>query len=71
VAGEWHLGHGRLFCFPHLRAFYERLGWVTRKEAVWVSQPGGRISLPAFSMVQAWNGEECPSGEIDIEGLPW
>lgn len=71
AAEEWNVGHGLLFCFPHLRSFYEGLGWVAREDRVWVLQPGGRISLPIFSMVQAWKGEEWPCGEIEVEGLPW
>jgi hypothetical protein len=68
---EWNLKHGLLFCFPPLKAFYESLGWTTWKEAVWVSQPQGRIALPFLSMVQAWDGAEWPSGEIEIQTSPW
>jgi predicted GNAT family N-acyltransferase len=68
---DWHLNHWMLFCFPHRKSYYERLGWVARTDAVWISQPQGRVTIPASSMVMAANGHAWPEGEIEIDGLPW
>ncbi len=67
---EWGLRHGLLFCFPRLKAFYEALGWVARREPVWISQPQGRVAFPEFSMAREW-GLEWPEGEIEVGGMPW
>ena len=71
IWNEWDLTFAMLFCFPPKLSFYERLGWIAIEAPVWVEQTSGEQRIPIVSMFLSRRGESWPSGEVEIDGLPW
>jgi GNAT superfamily N-acetyltransferase len=68
---EWKADAGLLFCFPRLIPFYESLGWQIVERPVSIEQPHGKISSPLQVMVLSFGGRPWPSGDVELNSLPW
>jgi predicted N-acetyltransferase YhbS len=68
---EWIVDAGLLFCLPKLEAYYARLGWQTIEGLVTIEQPKGRITSPLLVMVLPLGEFTWPTGEVDLQSLPW
>ena len=52
--------------------FYEALGWRQARVPMWFSQPGNiRRVTPENAMVLILTDQPWPTGDIDMNGLPW
>jgi aminoglycoside 2'-N-acetyltransferase I len=62
---------GLLFCEPHNRAFYARLGWHAFAGSVFAQQPQGRVRFDKLAAL-VLDRERAPrTGVFDSCGLPW
>ncbi len=68
---EWKVDAGLLFCLPRMEAYYSRLGWQTVKAPVTIEQPNGRITSPMPVMIMPLGKTPWPTGDVELESLPW
>ncbi|MFH8993009.1 GNAT family N-acetyltransferase [Streptomyces sp. NPDC017940] len=66
-----------LFCRPPLVALYERLGWLTLDQEVYVQQPRGPVVMPLRTMwtplgtgTEGAAAREWPLGEVRLLSYP-
>lgn len=68
---QWKVDAGLLFCLPKLEAYYMRLGWHTIEGPVTIEQPKGKIASPLRVMILPLGKTNWPTGEVDLQSLPW
>jgi GNAT superfamily N-acetyltransferase len=68
VAGSFDIG--ALFCAPEMAPFYERLGWRSFKDAVFIKQPGND-DFPWRGCMTLSVKSNVSGGVLNIASLPW
>lgn len=67
----WAVDAGLLFCLPKMESYYARLGWQTLEAPVTIEQPAGRIISPLPVMILPIRMTRWPTGDVDLQSLPW
>ena len=73
---EWAVDAGLLFCLPEKEQYYGRLGWQTLEAPVTIQQPDDshglrKVLSPLSVMILPLGNTRWPSGQVDLDSLPW
>jgi GNAT superfamily N-acetyltransferase len=68
---ELRVPFGLLICRPAVADVYASRGWHAVPGETHFEQPSGTVTYPGLTMTLRLQRDRWPSGDVDLQGLPW